>query len=134
MIGLDTNILIRYITQDDGAQSAIATQIIEGRLTEEHPGFISLVTMAETVWVLDRSYGLSAAEIAAAVERILQTDVFLVQNEQEVFTAMVALKTGAGSFSDVLIGALGRWAGCAATLTLDKKASRLKEFELASLE
>jgi predicted nucleic-acid-binding protein len=134
MIGLDTNILIRYIAQDDGAQSAIATQIIEGRLTEEHPGFISLVTMAETVWVLDRSYSLSAAEIAAAVERILQTDVFLVQNEQEVFTAVVALKTGAGSFSDALIGALGRWAGCAATLTFDKKASRLKEFELASLE
>jgi predicted nucleic-acid-binding protein len=134
MIGLDTNILIRYIAQDDGAQSAIATQIIEGRLTEEHPGFISLVTMAETVWVLDRSYGLSAAEITAVVERILQTDVFVVQNEQEVFTAMVALKTGAGSFSDALIGALGRWAGCDATLTFDKKASRLKEFELASLE
>jgi predicted nucleic-acid-binding protein len=134
MIGLDTNILVRYIAQDDAVQSPIATRIIEGRLTEEHPGFISLVTMAETVWVFDRSYGLSAAEIAAAVERILQTDVFLVQNEQEVFTAVVALKTGAGSFSDALIGALGRWAGCAATLTLDKKASRLKEFEFAPLE
>ncbi len=134
MIGLDTNILVRYIAQDDAVQSPIATRIIEDRLSEEHPGFISLVTMAETVWVLDRSYGLSAAEIAAAVERILQTNVFLVQNEQEVFTAMVALKMGAGSFSDALIGALGTWAGCSATVTLDKKATRLKTFELASLE
>jgi predicted nucleic-acid-binding protein len=132
MIGLDTNILVRYIAQDDPAQSPIAAQIIENRLTEEHPGFISLVTMTETVWVLDRSYGLSDAEIAATVERILQIDTLFVQNEQEVFTAMVALKTGVGSFSDALIGALGRRAGCAATLTLDKKATRLPDFQLAS--
>jgi predicted nucleic-acid-binding protein len=130
MIGLDTNILVRYIAQDDAVQSPVATRIIEGRLTEEHPGYISIVTMVETVWVLDRSYGLSAAEIVAAVERILQTSVLLVQNEQEVFTAMVALKTGAGSFSDALIGALGTRAGCVATVTFDKKASRLKEFQL----
>jgi predicted nucleic-acid-binding protein len=130
MIGLDTNILVRYIAQDDAVQSPVATRIIEDRLTEEHPGYISIVTMVETVWVLDRSYGLSAADIVAAVERILQTSVLLVQNEQEVFTAMVALKTGAGSFSDALIGALGTRAGCAATLTFDKKASRLKEFQL----
>ena len=132
MIGLDTNILVRYITQDDAVQSALATKIIEDRLMEEHPGFISLVTMVETVWVLDRSYGLPAAEIAAAVERILQTDILSVQNEQEVFTAMVALKAGIGSFSDALIGALGTRAGCAATLTFDKKAARLKEFELVT--
>ena len=132
MIGLDTNVLVRYIAQDDPVQSPIATRIIEDRLTEEHPGFISLVTMAETVWVLDRSYGLSAAEIAAAVERILQIDTLAVQNEQEVFVAMVALKTGAGSFSDGLIGALGRRAGCAVTLTFDKRATRLPGFQLAS--
>ncbi|HEY3989533.1 MAG TPA: type II toxin-antitoxin system VapC family toxin [Acidobacteriaceae bacterium] len=132
MIGLDTNVLVRYIVQDDAVQAAAATRIIEGRLAEEDPGYISLVTIAETVWVLDRSYGLPAAEIATAIERILQTDVFCVQNEQEVFTAMVALKMGVGSFSDALIGALGTRAGCAATLTFDKKAARLKDFQLAS--
>jgi predicted nucleic-acid-binding protein len=130
VIGLDTNILVRYLAQDDAVQSPVATQIIEDRLTEDDPGFISLVTMAEVVWVLDRSYGLAAAEIAAAVERILQTDVLFVQNEQDVFTAMVALKTGTGSFSDALIGALGTRAGCAGTLTFDKKAARLKAFQL----
>jgi len=130
MIGLDTNVLVRYLAQDDAIQSRQATEIIERQLTEEHAGFISLVTMVETVWVLDRVYGLSNHEVAEAVERILQADTLLVQNEQEAFTAMTALKAGTGSFSDALIGALGAWAGCTATLTFDKKAKRLKQFEL----
>ena len=130
MIGLDTNILVRYLAQDDSIQSPQATQIIERQLTEKRPGFISLVTMVETVWVLDRVYGLSTQEVAHAVERILQADTLVVQNEQEVFTAMLALKIGAGSFSDALIGALGAWAGCSATLSFDKKAKRLKQFKI----
>jgi len=130
MIGLDTNVLVRYLAQDDAVQARKATEIIESQLTEERPGFISLVTMVETVWALDRIYGLSNHEIAAAVERILQADTLLVQNEQEAFTAMIALKTGVGSFSDALIGALGEWAGCTITLTFDGKAKRLKQFQL----
>lgn len=130
MIGLDTNVLVRYLAQDDPVQSRRATQIIERQLAEDCPAFISLVTLVETVWVLDRVYGLPDGEIAAAVERILQADTFVVQNEQEAFTAMVALKTGAGTFSDALIGALGAWAGCTATLTFDKKTKRLKQFQL----
>lgn len=106
MIGLDTNILVRYLAQDDPIQSPVATRIIETQLTERRPGFLSLVTIAETVWVLDRIYGMSDREIALTLERILQADTLVVQNEQEVFTAMVALKTGAGSFSDAPIGAL----------------------------
>jgi len=68
--------------------------------------------------------------VAKAVERILQADTLLVQNEQQAFTAMMALKAGAGSFSDALIGALGAWAGCTATLTFYKKAKRLKQFRV----
>jgi len=69
MIGLDTNILIRYLTQDDPVQSPKATQVIEHRLSPTNMGFVSVVTMAEIVWVLDRAYGLTNREIAAAVER-----------------------------------------------------------------
>ena len=131
MIGLDTNVLVRYLTQDDPAQARTATQIIEQRLTLANPGFVSVVTMAELVWVLDRAYGLSAQEIAAAVERMLQVDVLVVENEQEVFMAMIALKQGLGAFADALIGELALRAGCKHTLTFDKKAARLKTFELA---
>ena len=130
MIGLDTNILIRYLAQDDPVQSSKARGIIEDWLTEEEPGFVSVVAMVETVWVLDRSYGLAPREIAAAVERILQAEVLLVENEQEVFTAMVALKQGRGSFADALIAELGTRAGCLRTLTFDHKALRFPGFEL----
>ena len=130
MNGLDTNILIRYLTQDDPIQSPKATKIIERRFTQEDPGFISLVTMAETVWVLGSVYELPDTEIADTVERILQADTLAVQNEQQVFTAMVTLRRGWGAFSDALIGALGAWAGCDSTLTFDKKAIRLAGFEL----
>ena len=128
MIGLDTNILVRYLTQDDPIQSAKATEIIEPRLTSENPGYVSIVAMVETVWVLDRAYGLTAQEIAAAVERVLQTDVLVVENEQEVFTAMIALKEEDGSFADAIIAALGAKAGCSSTLTFDRKARRLSAF------
>jgi predicted nucleic-acid-binding protein len=130
MIGLDTNILVRHIMQDDPLQSPKATRIIERYLTEEGPGFISLATMLETVWVLENIYGLSEQELAQAIETILQIKTFVVQNEKEVHTAMLALKTRQGSFDDALIGSLGTWAGCDWTLTFDKKASRLQGFKL----
>ncbi len=129
MIGLDTNILVRYFAQDDPKQSWRATEILE-RLTESDPGFVSLVTLMETVWVLTRLYALSSAEVAGAVERMLQADTLTVQNEQEVFAAVVALRSGRGAFADALIGALGAWAGCTSTLTFDKKAARLGGFTL----
>jgi len=130
MIGLDTNVLIRYLTLDDPVQSAKATELIERRLTAKNPGFVSIVAMVETVWVLDRAYSLTAQEISAAVERLLQVEVLSIENEQQVFTAMVALKQGRGSFSDALIAELGVRAGCARTLTFDRKALRLPGFEI----
>lgn len=89
------------------------------------------MAVAETVWVLERAYGFSDADIAAAVERMLQADVLVVESEQEVFTAMIALKAGLGTFADALIGALGAKAGCSRTLTFDQRAARLFGFALA---
>lgn len=128
MMGLDSNILVRYLTQDDPIQSPKATEVMERRLTEDNPGFVSIVAMVETVWVLDRAYDLATNEIAAAVERMLQTSVLVVENEQQVFTAMIALKEGRGSFADALIVALGARVGCSRTLTFDQKALRLPGF------
>ena len=130
MIGLDTNILVRYLTQDDPIQSPKATQIIERRLTRAKPGFVSVVVMVEIVWVLDRAYDLAAQNIAAAIERMLQVEVLVIEKEQEVFTAMVALKRGRGSFADALIAELGASDGCLHTLTFDNKALRLPGFKL----
>jgi predicted nucleic-acid-binding protein len=130
MIGLDTNVLVRYLTQDDPSQARLATELIERRLSEQDPGFISVVAMVETAWVLERAYGLGAAAIAAVIERLLQAAELVVEDEQEVFIAMIALKEGRGSFADALIGALGQRAGCSVTATFDRKALRLPGFEL----
>ena len=130
MIGLDSNILIRYLVQDDPVQSRKASEVFERRLSEENPGFVSVVAIVETVWVLDRTYGLPKDEIARAIERVLQTSVLVIENEQEVFTAMVIFKEGTGSFADALIVSLGARAGCSHTLTFDRKALRISGFAL----
>ena len=131
MIGLDTNILVRYVMQDDPIQSATATAWLEERLSDENPGFISIVAIAEAVWVLDRTYRLSGQDIGATIERLLQADVLVVENEQQVFTAMIAVKENRGSFADALIAALGVKAGCSGTLTFDRTALPLPEFKPA---
>jgi predicted nucleic-acid-binding protein len=130
MTGLDTNVLVRYFAQDDPIQSRKAVEVIERGLTEDEPGFVSLVTMVETVWVLSRAYGLADGEIARVVEVMLQSDTLVVHNEQEAFTAVAALRSGHGSFADALVSALSRWAGCDSTLTFDKKAGRMDGFEV----
>jgi predicted nucleic-acid-binding protein len=128
VIGLDTNILVRFIVEDDPDQSAAASRVINV-LGEADPGFVSLVAIAETVWVLERAYRRSDAEIARVLERLLQIESLVVQSEQEVFSATIALKEGKGAFADALIAALGAKAGCRATLTFDRKALRLPGFE-----
>ncbi len=131
MTGLDTSILVRYLTQDDSIQSPVATEILEKRLSEANPGFISVVVIAEMVWVLDRAYGFESHETAGAIERLLQADRLVVEHEQEVFEAMLALRAGHAEFADALIGALGSKAGCTRTLTFNRQAARLPGFALA---
>lgn len=131
MIGVDTNILVRYLVQDDPLQSPRATKIVEERFTRDEPGYISLVTLVETLWVLERPYGLSPTALADAVDLLLSMETLVIQNEREVFIATHALRSGTASFSDALIGALGAWAGCSTTVTFDRKAARLPQFTLA---
>jgi predicted nucleic-acid-binding protein len=128
MIGLDTNVVVRYLVQDDPIQSARAADLIEHQLTEQNPGFLCVVVVAEIAWVLERAYRFPATEITAAIERLLQADVLVVEHEQHVFTAIAALRTDLGSFADALIDALNIQAGCSCTATFDQRALRLPGF------
>jgi predicted nucleic-acid-binding protein len=130
MIGLDTNVLLRYLLQDEPRQTRQVNQLIDRQLSEQNPGFISLVTVLEIVWVLRSLLKRTPAQIAAHLELILSADTLVVQNEQQVFDAMFALKRGTGEFEDALIGTLNAWAGCASTVTFDRKAARLPHFRL----
>ena len=131
MMGLDTNVLLRYLAQDDPKQSPRATEIVERGWTEHEPGFVSLVTILEVVWVLKSLFKRSRQEIANDVEMLLAADTLEVQNEQEVYLAVVSLRNGIGTFEDALIGSLSTWRGCSATLTFDEDAAkRLHGFQL----
>lgn len=128
MKGLDTSILIRYLVQDDPIQSPRTNKIIE-KLTEQAPGFVTVVVIAEVAWVLRARYKATPPEIADAVERILSIGSLRVQNEQQVYEAVVAARSGEGTLADALICALGKSAGCTNTLTFDSR-SQLSDFEV----
>ena len=127
MIGIDANVLIRFLTQDDPVHSPIATRLFH-RFTETEPGYISLIALAEAVWVMKRTLRVPTEEIADAIEMLLRTKSVLVQSSNQVYYAMVSMREGTGSFADALIAELGEWAGCEFTYTFDVKASRLQAF------
>lgn len=125
MIGLDTNVILRYLLQDEPKQTLQANQIIDHQLSVQNPGFINLVTVLEVVWVLRSLLKQTPSQIASHLENLLAADTIEVQNEQQVFEAVFALKRGTGEFEDALIGALNSWSGCSHTVTFDRRAARL---------
>lgn len=129
MIGLDTNVILRYLLQDDPKQTRQVNQIVDRQLSEQPPGFINLVTVLEVVWVLRSLLKQNPSQIASHLENLLSADSLEVQNEQQVFEAVFALKRGTGEFEDALIGALNAWTGCSHTLTFDRKAACLPHFQ-----
>jgi predicted nucleic-acid-binding protein len=128
LIGLDANVLVRYLTDDDPVQAPRARDLIERRLTADEPGFVSLVALAETVWVLRRAYRYPPSQLVDAIRRLLRIDSLVVDREREVFAAMTILEDGLGDFADALIGELAVSAGCTHAVTFDRRAARLPGF------
>ena len=122
MIGLDANVLVRYFAQDDAAQSPLATQLIEG-LTTEAPGFISTVTLVETVWVLSKAYRTPRARIGATIEGLLRAREMVVENAEAAYLALNLYQTTTIDFADGLIAQTARLAGCHETVTFDIAAA-----------
>lgn len=128
MIGLDTNILVRYLTKDDETQWAQACEIIE---TEEQC-FVANIVLCELVWVLrGKPYQFSREEIANTLDLILQCAVFELENRSVVYQALQRFKRGNADFSDYLIGAIAQQYSCRTTVTFDKKLRDEKGFDLS---
>lgn len=121
MIGLDTNVIVRYLVQDDHEQSAVATELIEG-FTETNPGYLSLVTMVEVSWVLRRAYRVDAARCAELLEGLVEARELRIGHDGVVRAALSAHQQGV-EFADAVIVELGREAGCEHTVTLDRRAA-----------
>ena len=122
MIGLDPNVLVRYITQDDPVQSAAATELIES-LSVVIPGFISMVTIVELVWVLQQCYPTTKAEIVQVISTLLRTKELAVENAEIVWQALRRFTDAKADFADCLIERSAHAAGCKYTMTLDPRTS-----------
>lgn len=119
MIGLDTNIMVRYLTQDDPDQSRKAAHEIEKGLSAGEMFFIADIVMCELVWVLETAYGYDRREIVPVLENILRTRQFLFENKDLLWQSLADYRTKKGDFADHLIGRAGHRAGCRETLTFD---------------
>ena len=123
MIGLDTNVLVRYIMQDDPKQSPKATRLIES-LDSEDPGFITVVSVVELYWVLTSCYGLGGHDVKQAFEALLRAKQIVVDRADQVLRALRVFDDGKADFADCLIERIASSAGCAETLTFDASAAK----------
>ncbi len=132
MIGLDTNVLVRYLAQDEPAQSAAATQLIEG-FTAEAPGFISTVTLVETAWVLARAYRTPRPDIAAVIEGLLRAQDLVVEQSETHYLALGTYQATTADYADAVIAQTGKRAGCDETVTFDRHAANGVKMRLLEL-
>jgi len=125
MIGLDTNILVRYLVNDDATQYEQATAVIDQAAADQEPCFISIATLLETLWVLRGTYKVSRADILRTVSALIASDLIVLMDEELVAAAVDISRTHNCDLPDALIAEMGRHAGCRHTLTFDKKASSI---------
>lgn len=124
MIGIDTNVLVRYIAQDDDAQSRRATKFIENECSPTKPGFVGYVTIIELVWVSESCYEASRTDIAQLLRRLLSIKQLVVQEAETVWRALRQYETEQADFADCLVACIAQSAGCKTTVTFDKKAAK----------
>lgn len=123
MIGLDTNVLVRYIMQDDPRQSPRATSLIES-LDVDRPGFIGVVSVVELYWVLTSCYELTDDQVRQALYLLLRTRQIVVDRADQVLRALRVFETDKADFADCLIERTAASAGCGQTVTFDVNAAR----------
>jgi predicted nucleic-acid-binding protein len=128
MLGLDTNVLVRFLVQDDQPQFERAQKLI-GRKSRAGGGvLISLLVLLETEWVLRSRYGLAKSEIIAAFSGLLGSVELRFEDEHSIEEALFTWKDSPADFADCLIGARHRALGCRATASFDSKATKLPGF------
>ncbi|MES9856070.1 MAG: type II toxin-antitoxin system VapC family toxin [Sedimenticola sp.] len=130
MIGLDTNILVRYIVQDDPEQAAQATVLIEEYCSAETPGYISSIVLCELLWVLSRGYQYEKPVTIQVLQQLLTSSELSVAQREKSLAALREYQAGTADFSDYLIGQLNSTHSCRTTYTFDKKAAKNRHFTL----
>jgi predicted nucleic-acid-binding protein len=128
MIGLDTNVIVRYIAQDDIKQSALATNLINS-LTKDSPGFITLVSVVELVWVMQSCYQSTKQEVVKILETLTATRELMIENSETLIKAIRVFSNSKADFSDCLIERSANKAGCEYSVTFDVDAMKHAGFK-----
>ena len=128
MLGVDTNVLVRYLTRDDQPQYEKARRMIDREVAKGEPVLVSLLVLLETEWVLRSRYEMAKADIVTAFSALLDTADLTFEDEPSVETAVYSWKDSAADFADCLIEARNRRLGCRATATFDVRALKLAGF------
>lgn len=123
MIGLDTNVLVRFIAQDDPRQSLLATKFIE-KLNNETPGYIPLLVLVELVWVMQSCYGVTKQELILMIEKLLKAKELVVENAETAIKALNLFAQSKADFADCLIERSAHHAGCIYTVTFDNQSAK----------
>ena len=125
MIGIDTNVLVRYIVEDDLKQASLATSLIDDNISANKPAFISLMVLCELVWVLTRAYACDRKQIKEVLQNVLLTENFMIEHHDIAWLAFHDYDDGNADYPDCLISRLNQAFECETTWTFDKKASKL---------
>jgi predicted nucleic-acid-binding protein len=130
MIGIDTNILVRYLTQDDELQSTKATKLISNYSGKSEAIFINNIVLCELIWVLTRGYHYSKNQIITVLKEILLTIEFAFDNHKILWLSALEYENSTADFADILIGKLNILKGCKQNFTFDRKAADTSVFHL----
>jgi predicted nucleic-acid-binding protein len=128
MVGVDTNVLVRYLVRDDQPQYEKARRLIDREVSKGNPVLVNLLVLLETEWVLRSRYELAKAEIVTTFSAMLDTADLAFEDEPSVAHAVYSWKDSAADFADCLIEALNHRLGCRATATFDGRALKLAGF------
>lgn len=130
MIGIDTNVLVRYLTQDDKVQSEKAAKLINKYVGKDNAIFINNIVICELIWVLERGYKYSKAQVITVLKEILTTMEFSFENHKNLWISALEYEKSTADFSDILIGKLNESNDCSKTHTFDTKAAMLATFNI----
>ena len=129
MIGVDTNVLVRYLVRDDREQAEAARALLQS-VTAEKPAYACREVVVELVWVLERAYGYSRDRIATILEELVATEGLVVEAADDVARGAFRYRAGGAGFSDLMVLAAARRAGALPLYTFDQKAARLEAVQL----
>jgi len=130
MIGIDTNLLVRLIVNEDEQQSLAVERFIQEHSSSEDPCYISNIVLIETVWVLETVYGFDRTSVADTLDRLLEVEQFDFDSPEDVAAAVDDFRHRGVEFADSLLGRMNLFAGCEQTITFDRNAAKLPGFKL----